>query len=289
MAAQLTFTNGPARRAEKWWIARATSSLPVPVSPVTRTVTSTRAASRMICRASSIFGLHQISISRRMRPPSCSGAGPSASAWGRTSLSIACWSSSRLSGLCRMASTSIGTVATPLSCRLETAMIGPAFRPRSFRHSVSSAASVPLPLKSTSVKVKLPSASASWASSGDEAATHWYPRARRKPRSPNCVAASTSTTSALCSVIGNDSSLGSVTGMSTDRTEGQMPYQRRLWAREGLILLILHRKIGWPRATAIHRGWREMGSSGPSVKPITTSGIFTICAGSWLGQGSSFR
>ena len=31
--AQLTATNGPSRRALSWWIARATSSLPVPVSP----------------------------------------------------------------------------------------------------------------------------------------------------------------------------------------------------------------------------------------------------------------
>ena len=33
IAAQLTSTNGPACRAEKTWIARATSSLPLPFSP----------------------------------------------------------------------------------------------------------------------------------------------------------------------------------------------------------------------------------------------------------------
>ena len=40
IAAQFTSTNGPRARGESAWIARATSSLPVPFSPVT----STRAA-----------------------------------------------------------------------------------------------------------------------------------------------------------------------------------------------------------------------------------------------------
>src|SRR5262245_17018138 len=81
-------------------------------------------------------------------------------------------------------------------------MIGPEFRPHSFRHSISSPASVPLPLRSTSVKLKLPSVSASWASSGDETAMHWNPRARRKLSTPTCVAASTSATRARRCVIG---------------------------------------------------------------------------------------
>ena len=38
MAAQLTFTNGMSCCALRKWIARATSSLPVPVSPVMSTV-----------------------------------------------------------------------------------------------------------------------------------------------------------------------------------------------------------------------------------------------------------
>src|SRR5437899_2742720 len=80
-------------------------------------------------------------------------------------------------------------------------MMGPEFRPRSFKHSISSVTSPPLPLRSTRVKLKLLSASAACASSDDEAATHWNPRARRKARSPSWVAASTSTTSALRSVI----------------------------------------------------------------------------------------
>ena len=37
MAPQFTGTKGPAARAEDWWMARATSSLPVPDSPVTIT------------------------------------------------------------------------------------------------------------------------------------------------------------------------------------------------------------------------------------------------------------
>ena len=44
--AQLTATNGPSRRALSRWMARATSSLPVPVSPRISTVASTRATSR---------------------------------------------------------------------------------------------------------------------------------------------------------------------------------------------------------------------------------------------------
>ena len=38
MAATLTATNGCALRSLRWWMARATSSLPVPLSPVISTV-----------------------------------------------------------------------------------------------------------------------------------------------------------------------------------------------------------------------------------------------------------
>ena len=37
MAAQLTFTNGPSARGLRRWMARAMSSLPVPLSPVMST------------------------------------------------------------------------------------------------------------------------------------------------------------------------------------------------------------------------------------------------------------
>jgi hypothetical protein len=43
IAAQLTLTKAPDARADRRWIARATSSLPVPVSPVISTVESLRA------------------------------------------------------------------------------------------------------------------------------------------------------------------------------------------------------------------------------------------------------
>src|ERR1019366_4846923 len=40
VAEQLTATNGERQRADLKWIARATSSLPVPLSPLSRTVAS---------------------------------------------------------------------------------------------------------------------------------------------------------------------------------------------------------------------------------------------------------
>src|SRR2546422_368639 len=48
IAPQLTDTNGPLRRGLSSWNARATSSLPVPLSPVTRTVESLSAALRIV-------------------------------------------------------------------------------------------------------------------------------------------------------------------------------------------------------------------------------------------------
>ncbi len=47
-APQLTRTNGPLPRGLSWWIALATSSLPVPVSPRRRT----EALERATCRVS---------------------------------------------------------------------------------------------------------------------------------------------------------------------------------------------------------------------------------------------
>ncbi len=43
IAAMLTVTKGPRARGEFAWIARATSSFPVPDSPMRRTVISVRA------------------------------------------------------------------------------------------------------------------------------------------------------------------------------------------------------------------------------------------------------
>ena len=47
-AAQLTLTNGIAARGELWWMARATSSLPVPDSPRSSAVALVR-ATWLIC------------------------------------------------------------------------------------------------------------------------------------------------------------------------------------------------------------------------------------------------
>ena len=46
MATQLTGMNGPAARGLWWWIARATSSLPVPLSPVMSTLVLPNCCSR---------------------------------------------------------------------------------------------------------------------------------------------------------------------------------------------------------------------------------------------------
>ncbi len=50
IAAQLTWTNGRSRRGEWRWMARATSSLPVPLSPVMRTVAGVGAAFSIVSR-----------------------------------------------------------------------------------------------------------------------------------------------------------------------------------------------------------------------------------------------
>ena len=57
MAAQLTLTSGIARCALWSWMARATSSLPVPVSPVISTVLRARATRSMAERTSRVARL----------------------------------------------------------------------------------------------------------------------------------------------------------------------------------------------------------------------------------------
>ncbi len=63
-AAQLSFTKGRELRRELSWMARATSSLPVPFSPVTSTRPSEGAARRTRSKSFSIAGLEP-SISAR--------------------------------------------------------------------------------------------------------------------------------------------------------------------------------------------------------------------------------
>ena len=56
MAAQLMATNGPALRGLRLWMARATSSLPVPLSPVTSTAALLGATWRMSEKSSRMAG-----------------------------------------------------------------------------------------------------------------------------------------------------------------------------------------------------------------------------------------
>ena len=57
IAAQLTCTNVSSRRSELRWMARATSSLPTPLSPVMRTVAFVGAARRIASPTFSSTGL----------------------------------------------------------------------------------------------------------------------------------------------------------------------------------------------------------------------------------------
>ena len=88
MAPQSTTTNGPAARALRRWIASASASLPVPVSPSISTVTSdaargrrarTGAASRSIAPTAGRSARNRPAAARRIRPaarsaPACARA-----------------------------------------------------------------------------------------------------------------------------------------------------------------------------------------------------------------------
>ena len=56
IAAEFTATKGPSARRERAWIARAATSLPVPLSPVISTVVSRGATARISLTASAIAG-----------------------------------------------------------------------------------------------------------------------------------------------------------------------------------------------------------------------------------------
>ena len=74
MAAQLTCTRVRSRRIDWRWMARATSSLPVPLSPVTRTVAGVGAALSMVSRRRRMAGAEPMSCSgseRRLRFSVC--------------------------------------------------------------------------------------------------------------------------------------------------------------------------------------------------------------------------
>ena len=62
-AAQFIFTKGWARRGDSSWMARATSSLPVPFSPRIRMGTSAGAARSTSARSAAIAGVSPMSAS----------------------------------------------------------------------------------------------------------------------------------------------------------------------------------------------------------------------------------
>ena len=71
IAPQLTETNGLSRRWLLKWIARATSSLPVPLSPVIMTVEGLSAILRMVSNTSTIRPLLPMMFSKRCWVSSC--------------------------------------------------------------------------------------------------------------------------------------------------------------------------------------------------------------------------
>jgi hypothetical protein len=78
-AALVTFTNGPPARSELRWMAAATNSLPVPLSPVMSTGSAVGATRPMVLNTCTIAGVRPISSSSA--PPSSSGSTDSACTW----------------------------------------------------------------------------------------------------------------------------------------------------------------------------------------------------------------
>ena len=82
MAPQLTGMNGAVARPLRWWTARATSSLPTPLSPVMSTVVRAAATFSITENTDCMAGL---------RPTICSNRPRSASRSRNSSLSCASW------------------------------------------------------------------------------------------------------------------------------------------------------------------------------------------------------
>jgi len=76
IAVQFTTTKGRALRRLARWIERATSSLPVPVSPRIRTVESTPARPAMVCRRTAMGGEPPTGGRRRRGAPRAGGGEP---------------------------------------------------------------------------------------------------------------------------------------------------------------------------------------------------------------------
>ena len=78
MAPQLIATKGPSRRELRVWMARAISSLPVPLSPSMRTVASVFATRCTTAKISRMRGvLPMISSKRTALSRACAAASPS--------------------------------------------------------------------------------------------------------------------------------------------------------------------------------------------------------------------
>ncbi len=84
IAVQFTTTNGCGARWLPRWISRATSSLPVPVSPRTSTVESTAATRPIVSRSAAIAGLSPTSRSY------CSGSPARSRSWRCSASARAC-------------------------------------------------------------------------------------------------------------------------------------------------------------------------------------------------------
>ena len=123
-AAQLTLTNGRSRRALRSWIARATSSLPVPVSPRMHTRDSVGATRSTCAMTRCIASLVHTSSWRPTRRRSCrfsssSRASRSVFSTVSSSLSDEIGFSRKSDAPSRVARTAMSTVACP-----EIMMIG---------------------------------------------------------------------------------------------------------------------------------------------------------------------
>jgi hypothetical protein len=163
-AAQLIATNGLAARALPPWIARASTSLPLPLAPVISTAESVRDTRRASSMTACIAGLRVTRPSAKRRPSPSSAAVPPT--WRRTQSSRR----SRSTGLVRK-STAPRCVARTASGMSPCAEISATGRPgqRCWMRASSSMPSMPGMRRSASTKPGRASARRSSASSPEAA------------------------------------------------------------------------------------------------------------------------
>ncbi len=172
-AAQFTGTKGPRDRVDSSWIAWATSSFPVPVSPMTSTVVSVSATRRIAANTSCIGG------ERPTIPPGFSGEpSPATGRRSRRSRTLAL-STSGSTGLVRTSSTPVwrastadSTVPYPVTMRIG------APSPRVRRTSAIRMPSRPGMRRSMRIRSNRSERSASTASCPSAAATTSWPSSR---------------------------------------------------------------------------------------------------------------